>query len=144
MEENENMPFLGHLEELRWRLVKSVIVVVIIAFVVFIFREEIVYNIFLRLKDANFPTLRAGTTSVVLGDRLIVMGGESDTQVPAHSEVEAYDVSDGKWHSLPAMLEGRHGTQAILYKGKVYIAGGSADRGGGPELKSIDCWHLNE
>ena len=94
--------------------------------------------------DANFPTLRAGTTSVVLGDRLIVMGGESDTQVPAHSEVEAYDVSDGKWHSLPAMLEGRHGTQAILYKGKIYIAGGSADRGGGPELKSIDCWHLKE
>jgi sec-independent protein translocase protein TatC len=58
MEENENMPFLGHLEELRWRLVKSVIVVVVIAFVVFIFREEIVYNIFLRLKDANFPTFK--------------------------------------------------------------------------------------
>ncbi|MBX2871800.1 MAG: hypothetical protein KTR30_06870 [Saprospiraceae bacterium] len=92
--------------------------------------------------SSKFPTLRAGTTSIVHGDRLIVMGGESDTQVPAHSEVEAYDVSEGKWHTLAPMLTGRHGTQAILYKGKVYIAGGSADRGGGPELKSIDVWEM--
>ena len=90
--------------------------------------------------NANFPTLRAGTTSIVLGDNLIVMGGESPAQVPAHSEVEAYNVSTGKWTALPPMLQGRHGTQAVVYNGKVYIAGGSADRGGGPELNSIDCW----
>lgn len=95
-------------------------------------------------KGANLPTLRAGTTSIVQGDRLIVMGGESSSQVPAHSEVEAYDVSDGKWYDLSPMLTGRHGTQAILYESKVYIAGGSADRGGGPELKSIDCWELEK
>lgn len=94
--------------------------------------------------SAHLPTLRAGTTSIVQGDRLIVMGGESSSQVPAHSEVEAYDVSDGKWYDLSPMLTGRHGTQAIIYQGKVYVAGGSADRGGGPELKSIDCWVLEE
>ncbi len=90
--------------------------------------------------SAHLPTLRAGTTVAVQGDRLLVMGGESMTQVPAHNEVEAYDVSEGKWISLPPMMQGRHGMQAIQYKGKIYIAGGSADRGGGPELKSIDCW----
>ena len=58
MEDNGGMPFLGHLEELRWRLVKSVILVVILAFVVFIFREEIVYNVFLRLREADFPTFK--------------------------------------------------------------------------------------
>jgi len=58
MEENENMPFLGHLEELRWRLIKSVIVVVVLAFVVFLFREEIVYNVFLRLRESDFPTFK--------------------------------------------------------------------------------------
>ena len=94
--------------------------------------------------SAHLPTLRAGTTSIVQGDRLIVMGGESSSQIPAHSEVEAYDVSDGKWYDLSPMLTGRHGTQAIIYQGKVYVAGGSADRGGGPELKSIDCWVLEE
>ncbi|MEZ5042600.1 MAG: kelch repeat-containing protein [Saprospiraceae bacterium] len=93
---------------------------------------------------ANFPTLRAGTTAIVHGDQLIVMGGESGSQEPAHSEVEAYDVSDGKWHSLAPMLQGRHGTQAILYQGKMYIAGGASSRGGGPELRSIDCWDLEK
>jgi len=90
--------------------------------------------------SAHLPTLRAGATSIVLSDRLIVMGGESATQVPAHSEVEAYDPSTGKWESLPPMLQGRHGTQALIYDGKVFIAGGSADRGGGPELNSLDYW----
>ena len=90
--------------------------------------------------SANLPTLRAGTSSVVLGDRLVVMGGESSSQVPAHSEVEAYDVSDGKWHTLTPMLQGRHGTQAVVHDGKVFVVGGSADRGGGPELNTLDCW----
>ena len=90
--------------------------------------------------ENNLPTLRAGTTSVTIGDRLIVMGGESSSQVPAHSEVEAYDVSDKRWHILQPMLQGRHGTQAIVHEGKVFIAGGSGDRGGGPELNTLDCW----
>ncbi len=91
---------------------------------------------------SNLPTLRAGTTAVVHDNKVIVMGGESGTQIPAHSEVEALDVSSGSWSSLAQMLQGRHGTQAILYQGKVYLAGGSSDRGGGPEMKSLDCWHL--
>ena len=93
-------------------------------------------------KSANLPTLRAGTTSITMGDRVIVLGGESTTQVPAHSEVEAYDVSDRKWHSLAPMLTGRHGTQAIYFNGKVFVTGGAGNRGGGPELNSLDCWEL--
>ena len=59
MEQNdENMSFLGHLEELRWRLVKAVIAILIVGTVVFIFREDIINAIFLRLKDANFPTFK--------------------------------------------------------------------------------------
>lgn len=92
--------------------------------------------------SSNIPTQRAGTTVVVDGNRLIVMGGESGTQVPAHSEVEALDVRSGTWTKLPPMLQGRHGTQAVLYHGRVYLAGGSSDRGGGPEMKSLDCWSL--
>ena len=92
--------------------------------------------------SSNLPTLRAGSATIAHEDRVIIMGGESGTQVTAHSEVEALDVSTGKWSSLPPMLQGRHGTQAILHRGKVYLAGGSSDRGGGPEMKSLDCWHL--
>lgn len=93
---------------------------------------------------ANIPTLRAGTTSLVKGDQLIVMGGESGTQIPAHSEVEAYDVSDGKWIKMKPMLVGRHGTQAVMLNGKVYIAGGASNRGGGPELNVLDCWEVGK
>ena len=92
--------------------------------------------------EAPLPTLRAGTTVVATKDQFIVMGGESPTQVSAHDEVEALNIETGKWRTLPPMLQGRHGMQAVHYDGKVYIAGGSADRGGGPELNSLDCWNL--
>jgi hypothetical protein len=34
---------------------------------------------------------------------------------------------------------GRHGTGVIYWKGKVYVAAGSANRGGGPELNDMEC-----
>ena len=40
------------------------------------------------------------------------------------------------------MLTGRHGTQAIYFNGKVFVTGGAGNRGGGPELNSLDCWEL--
>ncbi|MFT5824299.1 MAG: sec-independent protein translocase protein TatC [Crocinitomix sp.] len=58
-EANENnMPFLGHLEELRWRLVKSVIAILIFAIAIFYFTEWITENIFLKLREPDFPIFR--------------------------------------------------------------------------------------
>ena len=58
-EENENnMPFLAHLEELRWRLVKSVIAILIFAIAIFYFTEWITDNIFLALAQPDFPIFR--------------------------------------------------------------------------------------
>ena len=58
-EENEkNMSFLGHLEELRWRLIWSAIAVIVFAVVIFIFTEWITENIFLWLADTDFPIFR--------------------------------------------------------------------------------------
>ena len=54
-EEEENMSFLGHLEELRWRLVKMVVAILIFAITIFIFTEWITDNIFLNLADPSFP-----------------------------------------------------------------------------------------
>ncbi len=58
MSNNENMSFLQHLEELRWRLVKSAIAVVIIAGVIWYFQEEIMVNLFLSMKEKNFITFQ--------------------------------------------------------------------------------------
>lgn len=42
LKQNNSMPFLDHLEELRWRLIKSVLSVIICAFVAFNFAEYLV------------------------------------------------------------------------------------------------------
>ena len=61
MENNQNqkeMSFLGHLEELRWHIVRSLIALTVIAVCVFIFRN-FVYNNFLTVHlDGNFVTYR--------------------------------------------------------------------------------------
>ncbi|MBK9191597.1 MAG: twin-arginine translocase subunit TatC [Crocinitomicaceae bacterium] len=54
----QNMPFLSHLEELRWRLVRSSAAILICAIVIFIFTEWIVNNVFLWLSQADFPLFR--------------------------------------------------------------------------------------
>ncbi len=91
---------------------------------------------------AHIPTQRAGTMALGYDGHVIVMGGESGSQVPAHSEVEALDIETHQWKSLLPMLQGRHGTQAVLFDGKIWLAGGSSDRGGGPEMRSLDFWEL--
>lgn len=79
--------------------------------------------------SGDLPTERAGTTVAVLDGRLLVLGGESGSQQPAHAEVEAFDPQTGTWTSLAPMQVGRHGTQAVVHEGNVYIAAGSKTRG---------------
>lgn len=59
MKESERkMSFLEHLEELRWRLVRSAIAVLIIAIVLWIFQEWIMEHLFLSMKSKEFVTFR--------------------------------------------------------------------------------------
>lgn len=83
---------------------------------------------------APLPTQRAGAPAVAMDGRLVVLGGESPAQVPGHGEVEAYDPATQRWSTLPPLPRGRHGTQATMLDGVLYVAAGSGDRGGGPEL----------
>ena len=86
----------------------------------------------------NLPTQRAGNASVGLGNKLLVIGGESGSQVPAHNEVEALNTKTMRWETLAPLNQGRHGTGAVNVNGKVYIVAGSGNRGGGPELNSVE------
>jgi N-acetylneuraminic acid mutarotase len=94
--------------------------------------------------NCNIPTARAGCTAVLYKNKIIVIGGESGTQLNAHNEVEAFDVVQQKWALLSTLNKGRHGTQAGLYKNKIYIADGCGKRGGEPELNSVEVLDLNE
>ena len=57
-EESKEMSFLGHLEELRWHLVRSAVVVFILAIVLFVFREEIYNNFIIAHTHSDFVTYR--------------------------------------------------------------------------------------
>ena len=88
----------------------------------------------------ELPTGRAGNFVLNVGNEIIVFGGESFTQEPAHDEVEALNIQTLTWRSLPKMPRGRHGTGAIRLGNKIYTASGSGNRGGGPELSDLWCY----
>ena len=56
--EQSKMSFLSHLEELRWRLVKSSIAIVLFAIVIFIYSDVITNLLFHSLQHKDFPTYR--------------------------------------------------------------------------------------
>lgn len=89
-------------------------------------------------EDQNIPTERAGCSAVVMGQKLLILGGESASQVGAHAEVEAYNTVEMKWEALPNMVQGRHGTGAVNIDGKIFTAAGCGQRGGTPELNTIE------
>ncbi len=91
---------------------------------------------------APIPTMRAGTSSLALDGKIIVAGGESGEHEAAHAEVEAFDPAASAWESLPSLVRGRHGTGLIHYGGKLWTAAGSGNRGGGPELDTLESLEL--
>ena len=56
-EENE-MSFFEHLEELRWHIIRSLIAVAVLTTVFFIFRDFIFQKIIIAPKNENFLTYR--------------------------------------------------------------------------------------
>lgn len=91
----------------------------------------------------SLPTQRAGNSAIVVGSRLVVLGGETG-QEQAHAEVEALNTASGDWETLPALVRGRHGTGAAILDGWLYTAAGSGNRGGGPELNTLEALPLAE
>ena len=71
--------------------------------------------------DARQPGGSAAAGVAVLDGRILYFGGETTTVGPATA----------LWTELAHMNQGRHDSQALVYKNKVYIAAGSPVRGGG-------------
>ncbi|MCB0837379.1 MAG: T9SS type A sorting domain-containing protein, partial [Bacteroidetes bacterium] len=88
----------------------------------------------------SIPTKRAGSSSAVFGDYIMIIGGESDAQTVAHNEVEGLDVNTGTWTSFPTLITGRHGTGSIVYNDRIYVAGGVGSQGGNPKLTSQEYY----
>lgn len=86
----------------------------------------------------NILTSRAGNAATLFNDEIVVVGGESPTIEKAHAEMEALDPITYKWRTLPNLVEGRHGTGLVLYEDELYIASGCGNRGGSPELLTME------
>lgn len=92
---------------------------------------------------SNLPTPRAGAISGIIGNELIVGGGESSARSDAHPQTEALDLKTLQWRALADMRTPRHGTQGLVDNSGLYVAGGSSLRGGpsgGP--LAVEVLHL--
>lgn len=58
LKKEKQMSFLGHLEELRWRLVRSAIAILIIATVLFIYTDPIIKHVYIAMSHTDFATYR--------------------------------------------------------------------------------------
>lgn len=92
----------------------------------------------------KIPTERAGNAVFEWNGHIVIGGGESDSQVPAHSELEAFSTENSTWTKWPSMKQGRHGTGFACVGNYVYTASGSGNRGGEPELLTIERLRLPE
>jgi sec-independent protein translocase protein TatC len=56
--EEQEMSFLEHLEELRWRIVRSVIAIVIVAVGMWFVKEWVIDNLFISMTKPSFPSFQ--------------------------------------------------------------------------------------
>jgi len=94
--------------------------------------------------NLEIPTQRAGNSAFAYKSEIIIGGGESTAHEAAHDEVEAFDTKAGTWRKWPPLQNGRHGTGFAVVGDYVYTASGSGNRGGGPELTSVERLQLPE
>ena len=77
---------------------------------------------------APLPTPRGGFAAAVLGDEILIIGGEGGGST--FGTVEAYKTTTNAWRTLKPMSTPRHGIQAAVCNGGVYIAAGGKTQGG--------------
>ena len=75
---------------------------------------------------APIPTPRGGLAIAPVGDELVTIGGDppGGGAGPARDVVESYDPATNTWHTLAPLPRGRHGIQAAVLDGAIWIAGG--------------------
>jgi N-acetylneuraminic acid mutarotase len=78
----------------------------------------------------KLPIPTAAGSLVNIGKKLLYIGGEGP-QAQAYNNTQCLDLETGKWSQLDTLGTGRHGTGALVYDNKIFIAAGSPVKGGG-------------
>ena len=95
-----------------------------------------------RTRDTTLPTARAGFATAVLGRKILVIGGEGGGK--AYDTVEAYYTATNSWRTLEPMPTARHGIQAVVCNGGVYVAAGGEIQGGSNPTDAHEVFFLGE
>jgi sec-independent protein translocase protein TatC len=68
--EEQDMSFLDHLEELRWRIVKSVIAILVFAIAMWFVKEWLINNLFIAMTKTDFISFQAMCSwfNICIGD----------------------------------------------------------------------------
>jgi len=90
---------------------------------------------------APLPTARGGFAAAALGNEILIIGGEGGGTT--FHTVEAYDTVNDSWRTLAPMPTARHGIQAVVCNGGVYIADGGLVQGGGSPTDVQEVFFLN-
>lgn len=96
------------------------------------------------LPGPTLPTARSGHAAAVVGDWLVVFGGEVNPLQPptfVYPHVEAFHFASGQWVSDVAMPVPRHGFGAATLGNRVYLPGGAVRAGLG-ETAWHDAWEI--
>jgi len=93
---------------------------------------------------APIPTVRGGAAAVGYGVDVIVAGGEINTSSLALKVVEAYDVKNDTWRTLPAMITGRHGSGGGVSGRQLFMLSGASSIGGAAETDDAETLQLPE
>jgi N-acetylneuraminic acid mutarotase len=74
------------------------------------------------------PTARGGIASGVVGGKIVVVGGEGNTEAASgvFPQTELYDPAADRWESLEDMPTPRHGMAAAGLDGSLYVPGGAS------------------
>lgn len=85
----------------------------------------------------KIPTPRAGASTVVVGDKIVVIAGET-IQPLAHDECEVLDTKSGEWSVIAPLGYSRHATTAVNVGDAIYIGAGAGLRGGMPHEPTVE------
>ena len=90
--------------------------------------------------ESVLPNPAGGAGTVVLNNELYFFGGETE-QKEANNTMFSFNLKNKTWTEQPSLNKGRHGTNAAVIDTNIYIASGSGNQGGGPELTSIEVYN---
>jgi len=88
----------------------------------------------------RMPVPVAGGVALALNDRIVILGGYSDSTASALDLIQIYDPLQGSWQRPGRLENPRYAFVADLYKGGVIVCGGGTDTREASGSNALELW----